>query len=257
MERITKELWKKSGIYCIVNTDNQKKYVGSSKNLYQRLMKHRAYLRKNMHENQKLQNSWNKHGEESFQYFILEFCSIENLIQREQFYIDTIKPWYNITLEVERLEMSEETKIKMSKSRKEGFKNGTVKLYQEKPIYQYSLEGHFIQGFKSIKEAVEITGVTRSSINRFLEGKYKKGGNFLWSLTKEESMPSYCKAPRDNSYMDKAIEVFDLTTNTTITYDSIKAFSNSIGRDYCCLAYNIRHQSPFLKRYMIRYSNAV
>lgn len=257
MERITKELRKKSGIYCIVNTDNQKKYVGSSKNLYQRLMKHRAYLRKNMHENQKLQNSWNKHGEESFQYFILEFCSVENLIQREQFYIDTIKPWYNITLKVERLEMSEESKVKMSNSRKEGFKKGTVKLYQEKPIYQYSLRGQFIQGFKSIKEAVKKTGVTRSSINRFLEGRYNKGGNYLWSLTKEDSVSPYIKAPKDNSYMDKAIEVLDLTTNTITTYNSIKAFAHSIGRDYCCLSYNIKNNSPFLKRYMIKYSNAV
>lgn len=257
MEKVTKELWKKSGIYCIVNTENQKKYVGSSKNIYQRLQKHRAYLRKNMHENQKLQNSWNKYGESSFQYFILEFCPIEQLINREQFYIDTIKPWYNITLKVERLEMSEESKSKMSKSRKEGFEKGTIQLYQEKPIHQYSLEGHYIQSFKSIKEAAAKTGIPRSSINRFLEGKYKKGGDYLWSLTKEESIPSYTKPPKDNSYMNKAIEVFDLVTNTTTIYDSIKAFSNSIGRDWCCLAYNIRHQSPFLKRYMIRYRNAV
>ena len=92
MDRVTKELKQKSGIYCIVNTDNQKKYVGSSRNLYQRLQKHRAYLRKNIHENKKLQNSWNKHGEDSFQYFILEFCPEERLIEREQFYIDSIKP---------------------------------------------------------------------------------------------------------------------------------------------------------------------
>jgi hypothetical protein len=90
-----------------------------------------------------------------------------------------------------------------------------------------------------------------------LEGKYKKGGNYLWSLTKEESISPYIKASKDNSYMNKAVEVFDLVTNTTTIYDSIKSFSNSIGRDYCCLVYNIRHQSPFLKRYMIRYSNAV
>lgn len=257
MEKVTKELWKKSGIYCIVNTDNQKKYVGSSKNLYQRLQKHRAYLRKNMHENQKLQNSWNKHGEDKFQYFILEFCPVEKLISREQFYIDTIKPWYNITLKVERLEMSEESRVKMSKSRKEGFIKGTVKLYQEKPIFQYSLEGHYIQGFKSIKEAAEKTGVTRSSINRFLEGKYRKGGNFLWSLTKEDSIPPYIKAPKDNSYMNKSVEVFDLTTNTTIIYDSLTNFSKSIGKNYVSIRHALVHKYPYQKRYMIKYSNAV
>ena len=114
MDRVTKELWKKSGIYCIVNTDNQKKYVGSSKNIYQRLQKHRVYLRKNMHENKKLQNSWNKHGEDSFQYFILEFCPEEQLLAREQFYIDTLKPWYNLVLEVKRLNPTLTPSVKVS-----------------------------------------------------------------------------------------------------------------------------------------------
>lgn len=256
MERVTKELKNKSGIYCLVNTDNQKKYVGSSKNIYQRLQKHRAYLRKNIHENKKLQNSWNKHGEDKFQYFILEFCPNEQLLEREQFYIDALKPWYNITLKVERIEMSEESRTKMSKSRIEGFKKGTVKLYQEKPIHQYSLDGQYIQSFKNIKEAAVKTGIARTSINRFLNGTYRKGGNFLWSLTKEPFLKPYIKT-KDNSYMNKPVEVYDLKTNTTTFYGSIKAFSNSIGRGYCCLAYNIKHGSPFLKRYMIKYSTAV
>lgn len=257
MDKVTKELWQKSGIYCIVNTDNQRKYVGSSKNLYQRLQKHRAYLRKNMHENKKLQNSWNKHGEDRFQYFILEFCPEDCLIEREQFYIDTLKPWYNITLEVQRLKMSEESKVKMSKSRIEGFKKGTVKLYQEKPIYQYTLDGQYIQEFKSIKEAAEKTGVARSSINRFLEGKYLKGGNFLWSLTKEESMPPYKKAAKNNSYFNKSLKVTDLVENTVTIYESMKALGAAIHKHPTAFKYAIKGKYPYLKRYMIEYLNAV
>lgn len=257
MEKVTKELWHKSGIYCIVNTDNQKKYVGSSKNIYQRLQKHRAYLRKNMHENKKLQNSWNKHREDSFQYYILEFCPEDMLIEREQFYVDTIKPWYNITLEITRLKMSEETKVKMSKSRIEGFKNGTVILYQEKPIYQYTLEGQYIQSFKSIKEASEKTGVTRSSINRFLEGKYRKGGNFLWSLTKEESLEPYKRTPKDNSYFNKALKVTDLQENTVTVYESIKDFAALLHKHPTSFTHAIKRKHPYLKRYMIEFATAV
>ena len=257
MDKVTKDLWKKSGIYCIVNTTNQKKYVGSSKNIYQRLQKHRAYLRKNVHENCKLQNSWNKHGEDSFQYYVLEFCSEEQLIQREQFYIDTIKPWYNITLEVQRLKMSNESRVKMSKSRKEGFEKGTVVLYQERPIHQYSLNGQYIQSFKSIKEAAEKTQVTRSSINRFLEGKYRKGGNFLWSLTKEESLPAYIKAVKDNSYFNKPIEVTDLETGITTRYPSTIDFGKAINKKHVTINYYVTNQRPYLKRYMIKQVNAV
>ncbi len=256
MDKVTKDL-KKSGIYCIINTKNQKKYIGSSKNIYQRLLKHRALLRKNMHENKKLQNSWNKHGEEVFQYFILEFCTEKILIEREQFYIDTLKPWYNITLEVKRLKMSEESKIKMSKSRKEGFKKGTVKLYQEKAIHQYSLKGQYIQSFKSIKEAAIKTGITRSSINRFLEGKYKKGGNFLWSLVKETSLPSYKKPPHIMSKLKKPIFVTDIIEQTTIYYDSLTDFCNTIGKNMMSVKHAMNHNYPYLKRYMIKYKTAV
>ena len=255
MDRVTKELWKKSGIYCIVNTDNQKKYVGSSKNIYQRMQKHRACLRKNVHENKKLQNSWNKHGENSFQYFILEFCSEELLIEREQFYIDTLKPWYNITIEVQRLKMSEESRVKMSKSRKEGFKKGTVKLYQEKPIHQYDLNGHYMQSFKSIKEASEKTGIARSSINRFLEGQYKKGGNFLWSLTKEECLPPYKKAPKEPTYT-KPIIVEDLQNGNTMQYDSLTSFSRIINKNVTAIRHAMIKNYPYLKRYMIKKVNA-
>ena len=257
MDKVTKELWKKSGIYCIVNTDNQKKYVGSSKNIYQRLQKHRAYLRKNMHENKKLQNSWNKHGEDSFQYYILEFCPMEQLIEREQFYIDTVKPWYNITLEVQRLKMSEESKVKMSESRKRGFEKGTVTLYQEKPIHQYTLEGTYIQSFKSIKEAAEKTGVTRSSINRFLEGKYKKGGNFLWSLMKEDSLPPYQKPPRNANWFKKPINVIDVINHTITPYDSLTDFCKAIGKHMMSVKHAMNRNYPYLKRYMIEYRTAV
>lgn len=257
MEKVTKELWRKSGIYCLVNTENQKKYVGSSKNIYQRLQKHRAYLRKNMHENKKLQNSWNKHGEDCFQYYVLEFCSESMLLEREQFYVDTLKPWYNITREIVRLKLSEESRVKMSKSRIEGFKKGTVKLYQEKPIHQYTLEGQYIQSFKSIKEASEKIGITRSSINRFLEGKYRKGGNFLWSLTKEESLAPYKKAPKDNSYTFKPVVVSDLVEGTTTEYLSLTHFSRAIGKEVTAARHAMIRNYPYLRRYMIKFKNAV
>ena len=246
------ELDGKSGIYCIENTTNNKKYVGSSKNILHRLYSHRAYLRKNTHHNSKLQNSWNKHGESSFVCYVLEFCEQNILLQREQYYIDTIKPWYNITTEVQELHISDESKIKMSESRLRGFKNGTVKLYQEKPIYQYTLDGQFIAGFKSIKEAAAITGVTRSSINRFLEGKYKKGGNYLWSLTEVESLPPYKKAPKDNSFLNQPIEVYDIVNNSASIFESATIFSKHINKNINAIRHAMKLNYPYLKRYMIK-----
>lgn len=253
MDKIKRNLWRKAGIYCIINICNQKKYIGSSKNLYRRLMSHRSTLRKNSHENKKLQNGWNKYGEDNFQYYILEFCQESDLISREQYYINSTKPWYNIIQEVERLSFPEESRVKMSISRRMGIAKGSVKLYQEKPIYQYSLDGSYLREYKSIKEASDVSGITRSSINRFLEGKYKKGGGFLWSLTKKDRLSPYIKTPKDNSYFNKPIIVEDIIEGTTIEYDSLKIFCNSIGKNYSAVRHAFKAGYPYMKRYMIRY----
>ena len=63
---------KKCGIYIITNLQNGKRYIGSSKNLYERLYKHFYDLENNKHSNTYLQNSWDKYGGESFIYGILE-----------------------------------------------------------------------------------------------------------------------------------------------------------------------------------------
>ncbi len=37
-----------------------------------------------------------KYGYSKFRLEILEYCSVENLLEREQYYIDLLKPEYNI-----------------------------------------------------------------------------------------------------------------------------------------------------------------
>lgn len=78
----------KSGIYMILNTWNNKCYIGSSKNLRKRKYEHFNCLRKNKHHSQHLQSSYNKYGENSFVFIILEECEVENLIEREIFWIN-------------------------------------------------------------------------------------------------------------------------------------------------------------------------
>ena len=55
------------GIYRILNTINNKFYIGSSVNLRKRLYEHRRLLRLGKHENYHLQNAFTKYGEENFQ----------------------------------------------------------------------------------------------------------------------------------------------------------------------------------------------
>lgn len=87
-----------SCIYKIENIINKKIYIGSTINFKQRKSDHLSRLRKNKHPNAYLQNSWNKYGEENFVIEILERCKIEDLLTREQYYIDLYygKNCYNI-----------------------------------------------------------------------------------------------------------------------------------------------------------------
>lgn len=56
------------GIYIIICLANSVVYVGESVNMPQRLYEHRMRLRRGAHENPRLQNAWNKHGEDAFEF---------------------------------------------------------------------------------------------------------------------------------------------------------------------------------------------
>lgn len=76
------------GIYHIRNTRNGKVYVGSSADLLTRLQIHLRALRRGDHHSAYLQNSWNKHGEGTFEFSVMRLCLVEQLIKEEQIDID-------------------------------------------------------------------------------------------------------------------------------------------------------------------------
>lgn len=76
------------GIYKIVNIKNSKIYIGSSINVENRLKEHKKSLLEGKHHSIKLQRSYDIHGENNFKYEIIEECSKESLLSREQYYID-------------------------------------------------------------------------------------------------------------------------------------------------------------------------
>jgi len=78
----------KSGIYKIFNKVSEKFYIGSAVNLKARWTQHRGKLNLNAHPNKFLQASWNLHGEEAFEFIVLEYCIKDILLIREQFYLD-------------------------------------------------------------------------------------------------------------------------------------------------------------------------
>lgn len=85
-----------SGIYQIRNLINSHIYIGSSCDLNLRQKDHFRHLRYGTHHNKYLQNAYNKYGEDQFVFEILEYCDKNELIIREQWYIDSWNPEYNL-----------------------------------------------------------------------------------------------------------------------------------------------------------------
>lgn len=87
----------KSGVYQILNIVTNEKYAGRSKDIERRLRNHKADLRAEKHHNRLLQSAWKTYGEENFVFSIIERCSQEETVQKEQQLIDSGEYAYNIS----------------------------------------------------------------------------------------------------------------------------------------------------------------
>lgn len=88
-------------IYKILNKINGKFYIGSANDYKKRWYQHKSALKTNSHDNNYLQNAWNKYGEENFEWIILERNIDEDIKYNvEQKYLDKLNPFppfgYNI-----------------------------------------------------------------------------------------------------------------------------------------------------------------
>jgi group I intron endonuclease len=86
---------KKTGIYRITNIKNGKNYVGSAIDIKKRWNAHLNALKNNKHHSKKLQNSTNKYGIENFLFEVIEECPKEVLVEREQYWIDSLNSHQN------------------------------------------------------------------------------------------------------------------------------------------------------------------
>jgi hypothetical protein len=77
-----------SGVYQIRCIPTGKIYIGSAVDLRARWDKHRRSLCRGNHRNAHLQAAWNKYGEASFEFSVLEFVDASDLLRAEQAWIN-------------------------------------------------------------------------------------------------------------------------------------------------------------------------
>ena len=94
-----KENQAKSVIYLWTNNITGDSYVGSAVDLTKRLRQYYSpgFLKKELNNGTSIiYRALLKYGYSNFSLVILEYCDILGVIEREQYYIDSLNPTYNI-----------------------------------------------------------------------------------------------------------------------------------------------------------------
>ena len=84
-----------SGVYKITNTVTKDFYIGSSKDVKHRLAVHKCHSRWNEHPNNPMYIDMKKYGVDKFEVQVIEEVESEKLKEKEQQFIETLKPTYN------------------------------------------------------------------------------------------------------------------------------------------------------------------
>lgn len=161
----------KSGIYKIVNKISGDLYVGSSCQLDTRKTTHFRNLRKGNNHCKILQRAYSKYGEESFEFIIIEYCEKDNLIIREQYYLEQLKPKYNAC----KIIPNQTLGFNHSESSKELMSDLQVEMKGVK-LYQYDNDKIFLKEWKSCSEFAKYYKINRAAVFKALRKGNKCAG---------------------------------------------------------------------------------
>jgi group I intron endonuclease len=154
---------RKAYIYAIVNKITGNMYIGSAFETERRFSEHKRLLKKGTHVCSKLQNGWNKHGGENFEFKILKETNHDNRNKDEQEYMD-IYGYYNMAKTV----CYSHPKY--------------PKVHVKIPVHQFDLEGNLIKIWDDAVEAhLHYTGRRKMGQFNKAERCHESYKGFMWS----------------------------------------------------------------------------
>ncbi len=259
----------KSGIYCIRNLINNKVYIGSTKCSFEsRKNRHLRNLKNNTHYNEYMQNSWNKYGDDNFNFEVLFLCEPEMCIKYEadfiKLYSSNLREYgYNIACVVDykynfkrsEIHNNEKSLMKLKKSI-ELIGANTKERGICKPFNIYDLNGNFLKRYESgIEYNIENGTHARSMLSITLnKRKLYYNGNILLFSNDELSEVDILNAQKENDRRKpKKIYLFDLNNTYIDTFDSAKLCADFLKCKeaeirMCCLGKRSR-----IKKYITKY----
>ena len=157
----------KSGVYRLVNNINGESYVGSSINLTNRFRRYYNinYIKgKILIDNSRIYRALLEYNHSNFNLEILEYCNNKSLINREQYYMDSLKPVYNICkIAGSMLGFKHSVKtLEKFKNRDTGTGYFTIVV---------NLENNSIKRYKSIRATAKDLGISHTTLLRYIKKK--------------------------------------------------------------------------------------
>jgi group I intron endonuclease len=208
MQFKVEEKYKNSpGIYSIINNITGKYYIGSAVDFYDRFMFHKWQLKNNRHNNDHLQNSYNKYGNCEFSFNLLELLSPkDDLIEREQFYIDLLEAanpelGYNLSPTAGSnfgTKRTQESKDKVSVT------NG-------RKVYKLDKDtGELLDVYNSISIAGRENNCSKIVIKSCCAGQKKTYKGYKWQYDKNErSKIKHNRRPIPEEVINKRLKTFN------------------------------------------------
>ncbi len=237
----------KSGVYKIENQITKDIYIGSSVHLVNRKSRHFKDLEKNIHHSIILQRAVNKYGIENFIFIVLENCEKEVLLIREQHYLDTLLPMYNILSQAGNSlghTVTEKTKDKHKRYALENNVRPPESTWKERQQKVYMLDKNSLEvlnEFESLSSACRFIGKKGtyvSTLSSCCNNKRFSAFGYRWvfsladikKLRDKKPLVSWCKGLKIGNRKSKKIKQFDMNNNYIAEFNSVKEAESIFGK---------------------------
>lgn len=173
------------GVYKITNLVTGDFYIGASSDIKRRKSQH--FTNKISGHTKRFDDDIRRYGRDAFSFSILEECSKEELWEREQYYLQTLQPSYNVRWR--GCKRSEETKTKVRRAltgRKQSqavIEKRKKSIAERRKLYPQTNAGHkkrvAVEGmeFDSVKACAEYFSVNPSTVTHALKKGHRLKGH--------------------------------------------------------------------------------